>query len=161
MVSQQVAVAECTNRETANHYCISQLNSYRLIDRFYWLIYVASHVLGEFKLNVVNCVNVIVAANAFNDTAFHGFFEKISDLRFETNAFHGNRDSKIEIVGSNVGLLEKMDASMKEVKIVNSRIEAIKSNTFNVLSINSIEFINCDIGVIEPNATTEKVDTTN
>lgn len=110
-------------------------------------------------LTVANAENVAVLANGFRNTTFHGHFENIAQLRFERDAFSGTRDSKIEIIGSNVGVLEKMDATMREIKLVNSRIDAIKMNTFDVLKITSIVFINCDINVIEANATTEKVRT--
>lgn len=112
---------------------------------------------GDFKLNVANVANVIVQGNAFQNTSFIAHFTSVHNLRFEKDAFLGTRDSQIQIVDSNVGLLERMDASMQEIKLQNSRIDAIKANTFDVVSIRSIVFDNCDINVIESNFTTEKV----
>lgn len=81
----------------------------------------------------------------------------MKNLRFEKDAFLGTRNSQIQILDSHVGLLERMDASMHEIKLQNCRIDAIKANTFDVVSIKSIILDNCDIGVIEANFTTGKV----
>lgn len=112
---------------------------------------------GDFKLNVANVDNMIVHAHAFQNTSFVGHFSAVKNLRFEKDAFLGTRNSQIEIIDTNVGLLERMDASMHEIKLKNCRIDAIKSNTFDVVSIKSIILDNCDINVIETNFTTNKV----
>lgn len=101
--------------------------------------------------------NVVVQANAFQNTSFLAHFSAVDNLRFEKDAFLGTRDSQIQIIDSHVGLLERMDASMQEIKLQNCRIDAIKANTFDVVSIRSIVFDNCDIDVIESNFTTERV----
>lgn len=100
---------------------------------------------------------MIVQGNAFQNTSFLGYFNSVGNLRFEKNAFLGTKESLIEITDSDIGLLERMDASMKEIKLSNCRIDTIKSHTFDVVSINSIVLENCDIGVIESNFTTNKV----
>lgn len=112
---------------------------------------------GDFKLNVANVDNVIVQAGAFQNTSFFGNFSAVQNLRFEKDAFSGTKNSQIEIIDSNIGLLERMDASMHEIKLQNCRIDAIRSNTFDVVSIKSIILSNCDINVIETNFTTNKV----
>lgn len=106
---------------------------------------------------VANVENVIVAGNGFNNTSFIGHFSSVKNLRFEKDAFRGTRDSQIEIVDSNVGLLERMDAKMREIKLKNCHIPTIKSNTFDVVSVKSIVLDSCDIDVIESNFTTSKV----
>lgn len=108
-------------------------------------------------MNVANVDNVIVHENAFQNTSFKGRFSNIGNLRFEKDAFLGTRMSQIEIVDSNVGLLERMVASMHEIKLQNCRIDTIKARTFDVVSIKSIVLDNCDIQVIEANFTTDKV----
>lgn len=95
--------------------------------------------------------------NAFQNTSFKGHFRNIGNLRFEKDAFLGTRMSQIEILDSNVGLLERMVASMHEIKLQNCRIDTIRSNTFDVVSIKSIVLDNCDIREIEANFTTDKV----
>lgn len=102
-------------------------------------------------------MNVVVQANAFQNTSFLAHFSAVENLRFEKDAFLGTRDSQISIHDSHVALLERMDASMQEIKLQNCRIHAIKANTFDVVSIRSIVFDNCDIDVIESNFTTERV----
>lgn len=114
---------------------------------------------GDFKLNVANVDNVIVQANAFQNTSFIGHFSHVKNLRFEKDAFLGTRNSQIQILDSYVGLLERMDASMHEIKLQNCRIDAIRAHTFDVVSIKSIILDNCDIDVIEANFTTGKVST--
>lgn len=108
-------------------------------------------------MNVANVDNVIVHGHAFQNTSFFGHFSAVRNLRFEKDAFLGTRNSQIEILDSNVGLLERMDASMHEIKLQNCRINAIKSHTFDVVTIKSIILDNCDINVIEANFTTDKV----
>lgn len=113
--------------------------------------------LGIFKLNVANVKNIIIEANAFQNTSFYANFSRIDNLRIEKDAFRGTSESQITVVNSHVGLLERVNAGMKEIKLQSCRIDAIKTNTFDVLSIQSIVLDNCDINVIESNFTTEKV----
>lgn len=112
-------------------------------------------------MNVGSVENVIVQANAFQNTTFIGSFRAVQNLRFEKDAFLGTKDSQIQISDTNIGLLERMDATMQEIKLRNCRIDAIRQNTFDVLSISSIVFENCDIDVIESNFTTGKVERVN
>lgn len=112
--------------------------------------------IDEFKLNITNCKEVDISANTFYNTTFHGHFENINSLRLSENAFT-KATAKVDVINCHIDELKRLDASLKEIKFLNSTINKILSGTFDVISINSIIFENCDIGTIMNNTATERV----
>lgn len=111
---------------------------------------------GEFKINVSDCHDVIIFAEAFATSDFQGHFNNITDLRPQARSF-SKAQAKLFIEDSRIEQLLRLDTSLKEIRFTNSVIGTITTGAFDVLSINSIIFDRCSIGVIESKATTERV----
>lgn len=111
---------------------------------------------GEFQLNIVNCHKVIIFGEAFKDTKFNGYFDNIPNLMILERAFTRS-DAKIYINNCTIDQLQRMEASLKEIKFTNSRINEIQTGAFDVLSVNSIIFENCVLGRIQKRALSERV----
>lgn len=112
--------------------------------------------VGELKINISNCHEVIIFAEAFAASDFQGHFNNIIDLRPHAGSF-SKAQAKLFIDNCHIEELLRLDTSLKEIRFTNSRIDKIATGAFDVLNINSIIFDRCTIGVIESKATTEKV----
>ena len=113
--------------------------------------------LGEFDLNVTEAWDVMVHENTFRGTIFQATFNRIRELQLNERSFSGSRESKVHIMNSYLRSLNKIDASLKELKIENSEIETIKKYSMDVLTIESLILMNTKIDLIESQAITEKV----
>lgn len=111
---------------------------------------------GEFQLNIVDCHKVVIFGEAFRDTKFNGYFDKIPNLMIFEKAFT-HSDAKIHINNCTIEQLQRLEAPLKEIKFTNARIAEIATGAFDVLSINSIIFENCVLGRIQKRALSEKV----
>lgn len=110
----------------------------------------------EFKLNITNCAKVRIFSEAFANTIFHGHFENIHDFQLLERAF-SKSTAKITVNNSRMDELQRLEASLKEIKFSNTHIGTILTNAFDVIKIDSIIFENCHIDTIQSNAFTEKV----
>lgn len=110
----------------------------------------------EFKLNITNCAKVRIFSEAFANTTFHGYFERIHDFQLLERAF-SKSNARVTISNSRMDELGRLDASLKEIKFSNTHIGSVLTNAFDVFKIDSIMFENCHIDVIQTNAFTEKV----
>lgn len=117
------------------------------------LVYVSS---GEFKLNIINCTKVWIYGEAFATSNFHGLFEGIQDLAIFERAFTKS-EGRVFITDCGIEELQRLDATLKEIKFSNSTVDVISEGVFDVLSINSIVFEHCIIGTIQRRALTERV----
>lgn len=113
--------------------------------------------LGEFDLNITEAWDVLISENVFRKTTFQATFNRIRELQLNERSFSGSRDSKVHIMYSYLRSLNKIDASLKELKIENSEIETIKRNSMDVLTIDSLILKDSKIDLIESKAITEKV----
>lgn len=102
----------------------------------------------------------MIFPEAFYNTTFHGHLENIADLHIFEKAFISNEQTKIEIIKCYIDQLNRLEASLQEIKFVHSTINTIKSGAFDVISINSIIFDDCKIDTIEAKTTTERVNKT-
>lgn len=113
---------------------------------------------GEFELNVTNTRSVIVFEEAFKNTGFKAHFMCIGDLRIHVKAFSGaHTNSKLHVYNSKLDDLEPLHASLREIRFVETRIEKIEAQAFDVTELNAIDFWACNIGLIKANAFTDKV----
>lgn len=119
-------------------------------------LYLILQFAVEFQLNITNCAKVSIFPEAFANTSFHGYFENIRDFQLQERAFSKSR-AKVLIQNSRMDELQRLDASLKEIKFCNTYIGEIKTNAFDVLNLDSIVFDNCQINTIQSNALTEKV----
>lgn len=112
---------------------------------------------GEFILTINDTKNVFVHSKTFVNTTFHAKLFEIDELLLKENAFSGSMSSKVAIDNAYLKELNRITANLKELKIENSKIEIIKSNALDVLSLDSLILSNVKIDEIESNALTEKV----
>lgn len=112
---------------------------------------------GEFILSVNDTKNVFIHSKAFSNTTFHANFFEIDELLLKENAFSGSTFSKVAIDKVYISELNKITASLKELKIENSILDTIKSNSLDVYTLDSFILRNVKIDEIETNALTEKV----
>lgn len=110
----------------------------------------------EFKLNITNCAKVLIFSEAFANTTFHGHFENIADLKLLERAF-SKSSAKVTMHNCRLDELQRLDATLKEIKFSNTHIGAVRSNAFDVIKIDAIIFEHCNIDTIQTNAFTEKV----
>lgn len=110
----------------------------------------------EFKLNITNCAKVRVFSEAFANTTFHGHFENIPDLKLLERAF-SKSSAKVTVHNCHLDELQRLDATLKEIKFSNTHIGAVRTNAFDVIKIEAIIFEHCHIDSIQTNAFTEKV----
>lgn len=110
----------------------------------------------EFKLNITNCAKVLIFSEAFANTTFHGHFENILDLKLLERAF-SKSSAKVTMHKCHLDELQRLDATLKEIKFSNTHIGAVRSNAFDVIKIDAIIFEHCNIDTIQTNAFTEKV----
>ncbi|XP_055846453.1 uncharacterized protein LOC129912281 isoform X2 [Episyrphus balteatus] len=111
---------------------------------------------GELKFNIRRSNDVIIYGNAFENTNVKGIFSEINDLRIEEQAFNKAK-AKLTIISSNIDNLYRFEASLREILFFNCTIGTVNSGTFDVISIDSIKFEECKIGVIKSRAVTEKL----
>ncbi|XP_055913954.1 uncharacterized protein LOC129947429 isoform X2 [Eupeodes corollae] len=111
---------------------------------------------GELKFSIRRSNDVIIYGNAFEDTMVKGTFSEINDLRIEEQAFNKAK-ARLNIISSNVDNLYRFEASLREIRFFNCTIGTVNSGTFDVISIDSIKFEECKIGVIKSRAVTEKL----
>lgn len=112
----------------------------------------------EFKLNITNCAKVLIFSEAFANTTFHGHFENIPDLKLLERAF-SKSSAKVTMHNCRLDELQRLDATLKEIKFSHTHIGAVRSHAFDVIKIDAIIFERCNIDIIQTNAFTEKVRT--
>lgn len=98
----------------------------------------------------------MIFSEAFTGLQFNGYFDNINNLILYEKAF-AKSQAKIYINRCSIDQLQRLEAPLKEIKFTNSRINEISAGAFDVLSLSSIIFENCEIETIEKNAVTERV----
>lgn len=118
---------------------------------------VKNNLFNEFILKVTNIKEMNIFDDAFSKASFHGYFRNIDDLQIFAKGFAGATNSKISITSVTIDKLQRIESSLKEIKIVDSSVKTISKDAFDVISLASIVFQNCKIGVIEANVFSPKV----
>lgn len=98
-------------------------------------------------------------SEAFAGTTFHGHFENIRDLILLERAFSKSA-AKVAVHKCHLDELQRLDATLKEIKFSQTHIGTVRTNAFDVIKIDAIIFEHCHIDAIQTNAFTEKVSRT-
>lgn len=130
---------------------------FTILELFAILVYLLRFsAADEFKLNISNCAHLTLSTEAFANTTFHGLFEKIQEFDLLKGAF-SRATARIVIQDSHLKKIDELHATLREIRFIGCSIDTIETNAFDVLKIDSIIFENCQIGLIQANAFTEKV----
>lgn len=111
----------------------------------------------EFNLNVTRAAEVLVMSSAFSVPESEILMDGVKDIRIQDDAFTGSVSTKLNIVNCGIGSLYGLRASFRQIRFINSNIKEVQSKAFDVNKIDSLEFEDCNIGVLKSQAVTEKL----